>query len=80
MDRDKLIIEYQKLLERVDKANTWIENSMYKDWEEVKEEKYKVYHGWENIIKELEWIKEEMIKGDIIKEKVEGFEIIKAAN
>ena len=67
MDRGKLIIEYQKLLERVDKASTWIENSIYKDWEEVKEEKYKVYHEWENLIKEIEWIREEMLKEKLIK-------------
>lgn len=78
MDRDKLTIEYQKLLERLDKSNTWLENSIYKDWKEVEEEKYKIFHERDNIIKELEWIKEEMIKVGIIKEKIEGFEIVKA--
>lgn len=67
MDRDKLIVEYQKLLERLDSASTWLDSSIYKDWEEVKEEKYKVWHEWDNIIKELEWLEEEMIKKGIIK-------------
>ena len=57
VDRNKLLLEYQKLLDRLDKAETWaIEHSF--NWDDVKVYKYKIWHERDNIIKEIEFIRE----------------------
>jgi hypothetical protein len=89
MDRDKLLKDKENLLELLVKAECWaIDKGI--DWESISDYEYKneqqrdkfieFANKRENIIKELEWIEEEMIKQGIIKGKVEGFEIAKATN
>lgn len=57
IDRNKLLLEYQKLLGRLDKAETWaIEHNF--NWDDVKKYKYKIWHERDNIIKEIEFIRE----------------------
>ena len=56
-DRDKLISEYEKLIDRLDKAEKWANNNNY-CWEFVKAHKYKIRHERDNIIKEIEFIRE----------------------
>ena len=57
IDRNKLLGEYQKLLERLDSAENWaIDNGF--NWEDVKKHKYKIWHERDNIIKEIEFIRE----------------------
>ena len=57
IDRNKLLNEYQKLLERLDKAETWaIDNNF--NWDDVKKNKFKIWHERDNIIKEIEFIRE----------------------
>ena len=56
IDRNKLLNEYQKLLERLDKAETWaIDNNF--NWDDVKKNKFKIWHERDNIIKEIEFIR-----------------------
>ena len=89
MDRMKLLKDKENLLELFVKAECWaIDKGI--DWEKIGEYKYtseqqrdkfvEFANKRENIIKELEWIEEEMIKKGIIKENIEGFEIVKATN
>jgi hypothetical protein len=57
LEKDKLLKEYQKLLQRLDKAENWaIENNV--NWEDVKNFKYKIWHERSNIIKEIEFVRE----------------------
>ena len=43
VDRNKLLLEYQKLLKRLDSAERWaIDNNFY--WDDVKKYKYKSIH------------------------------------
>ena len=57
LEKDKLLKEYQKLLQRLDKAENWaIENNV--NWEDVKNFKYKIWHKRSNIIKEIEFVRE----------------------
>ena len=67
-DRDKLISEYEKLIDRLEKAEKWASDNNYA-WEFVKATKYKIWHERENIIKEIEEyaIKSRMSKADLIK-------------
>lgn len=62
MDRVKVLGEYQKLIERLYMAEEWLNKSNYDDWEQVKENKYKIYHERENILNEIDWMKEELLK------------------
>lgn len=55
--RDKLISEYEKLIERLDKAEKWASDNNYA-WEFVKANKYKIWHERDNIIKEIEFVRE----------------------
>ena len=57
IDRNKLLNEYQKLLERLDKAETWAIEYKF-NWDDVKKYKYKIWHERDNIIKEIEFIRE----------------------
>ena len=56
-DRDKLISEYEKLIDRLEKAEKWASDNNYA-WEFVKAHKYKIWHERDNIIKEIEFIRE----------------------
>ena len=57
LEKDKLLKEYQKLLQRLDKAENWaIKNNV--NWEDVKNFKYKIWHERSNIIKEIEFVRE----------------------
>ena len=57
IDRNKLLNEYQKLLERLYKAESWaIDNNF--NWDDVKKYKFKIWHERDNIIKEIEFIRE----------------------
>ena len=56
IDRNKLLSEYQKLLNRLDSAENWaIDNNF--NWDDVKKYKYKIWHERDNIIKEIEFIR-----------------------
>ena len=57
IDRNKLLLEYQKLLKRLDSAENWaIDNGF--NWDDVKKHKYKIWHERANIIKEIEFVRE----------------------
>ena len=56
-DRDKLISEYEKLIDRLEKAEKWADDNNY-CWEFVKAYKYKIWHERDNIIKEIEFVRE----------------------
>ena len=56
-DRDKLISEYEKLIDRLDKAEKWASDNNYA-WEFVKASKYKIWLERDNIIKEIECVRE----------------------
>ncbi len=57
IDRNKLLSEYQKLLNRLDSAERWaIDNNF--NWDDVKKYKYKIWLERGNLIKEIEFIRE----------------------
>ena len=56
-DRDKLISEYEKLIDRLEKAEKWASDNNYA-WEFVKAHKYKIWNERDNIIKEIEFVRE----------------------
>ena len=56
-DRDKLISEYEKLIDRLYKAEKWANDNNY-CWEFVKASRYKIWHERDNIIKEIEFVRE----------------------
>ena len=56
-DRDKLISEYEKLIDRLEKAEKWASYNN-NPWEFVKAHKYKIWHERDNIIKEIELVRE----------------------
>ena len=57
IDRNKLLLEYQKLLKRLDSAESWaIDNNF--NWDDVKKYKYKIWLERDNIIKEIEFVRE----------------------
>ena len=57
VDRNKLLLEYQKLLQRLDSAENWaIEHNF--NWDDVKVYKPKIWHERDNIIKEIEFVRE----------------------
>ena len=43
IERDKLLREYEKLIDRLYKAEKWASDNNY-TWEFVKAHKYKIYH------------------------------------
>ena len=54
---NKLLKEYEKLIDRLYKAEMWaIDNGF--DWEDVKKYKHKIWEERRNIIKEIESIRE----------------------
>ena len=57
IDRNKLLLEYQKLLDRLDKAETWAREHDF-IWDDVKKYKYKIWLERDNIIKEIEFVRE----------------------
>ena len=57
IERDKLLIEYEKLINRLEKAEKWASDNNY-TWEFVKASKYKIWHERDNIIKEIEFVRE----------------------
>ena len=57
VDRNKLLLEYQKLLNRLESAENWaIEHNL--NWDDVKVYKYKIWLERDNIIKEIEYVRE----------------------
>ena len=56
IERDNLLIEYEKLIDRLYKAEKWAEDNNY-CWEFVKAHKYKIWHERDNIIKEIEFVR-----------------------
>jgi hypothetical protein len=57
IDRNKLLSEYQKLLNRLDSAENWAINNGF-NWDDVKKYKFKIWHERDNIIKEIEFVRE----------------------
>ena len=57
IERDKLLGEYEKLIDRLYKAEKWCKDNNY-TWEFVKASKYKIWHERDNIIKEIEFVRE----------------------
>lgn len=57
VDRNKLLLEYQKLLDRLDKAETWAREHDF-IWDDVRKYKFKVWRERDNIIKEIEFVRE----------------------
>ena len=57
VDRKKLLLEYEKLIDRLVKAEKWAGDNNYA-WEFVKASKYKIWHERSNIIKEIEFVRE----------------------
>ena len=57
VERDKLIGEYEKLIDRLEKAEKWASDNNYA-WEFVKASRYKIWHERDNIIKEIEFVRE----------------------
>ena len=56
-ERKKLLLGYENLLKRLDKAESWAINNNYM-WDDVKDTKYKVWLERDKIIKEIEFIRE----------------------
>ena len=57
VDRNKLLLEYQKLIKMLDSAERWaIDNNF--NWDDVKKYKYKKWLERDNLIKEIEFIRE----------------------
>ena len=57
VDRNKLLLEYQKLLDRLDKAEAWAREHDF-NWDDVKVYKYKIWLERDNIIKEIEFVRD----------------------
>ena len=57
IEKNKLLLEYEKLIERLEKAEKWANDNNY-CWEFVKAHKYKIWHVRDNIIKETEFVRE----------------------
>ena len=57
IDRNKLLNEYQKLLNRLDSAENWAIKHKF-DWNDVKAHKPKIWHERDNIIKQIEFTRE----------------------
>ena len=57
VDRNKLLLEYQKLLQRLDSAENWAINNGF-NWDDVKKYKHKIWLERDNLIKEIEFIRE----------------------
>ena len=57
IDRNKLLNEYQKLLDRLDSAENWAIKNKY-NWDDVKANKPKIWNERDNIIKQIEFIRE----------------------
>ena len=57
IEKNKLLLEYEKLIERLEKAEKWASDNNYA-WEFVKAYKYKIWHERDNIIKEIEFVRE----------------------
>ena len=57
IDRNKLLNEYQKLLNRLDSAENWAIEHKF-DWDDIKAHKPKIWHERDNIIKQIEFIRE----------------------
>lgn len=56
-ERDKFLKEYEKLIDRLYKAENWAkEHNFY--WNDVKVYKYKIWLERDNIIKEIEFVRE----------------------
>ena len=57
IEKNKLLLEYEKLIDRLYKAEKWANDNNY-EWEFVKAYKYKIWHERDNIIKEIEFVRE----------------------
>ena len=57
IDRNKLLNEYQKLLNRLDSAENWAINNGF-NWDDIKVHKPKIWHERDNIIKQIEFTRE----------------------
>ena len=57
IEKNKLLLEYQKLLQRLEDAEKWaIKNNFNCD--DIKDIKYKIWLERDNIIKEIEFVRE----------------------
>ena len=65
VDRNKLLLEFEKLIDRLIRAEKWARDKNY-TWEFVKASKYKIWHERDNIIKEIEFVRE-LLKNNKIK-------------
>ena len=57
VDRNKLLLEYEKLIDRLIRAEKWADNNNY-TWDDVKVHKPKIWHERDNIIKQIEFTRE----------------------
>ena len=57
VDRNKLLLEYEELIDRLIRAEKWADDNNY-TWEFVKASKYKIWHERDNIIKQIEFTRE----------------------
>ena len=57
IDKHKLILDYEKAIERLYKAENWAINNGF-NWDDVKANKPKIWHERDNIIKQIEFIRE----------------------
>lgn len=54
---DKLLKEYEKLIDRLLRAEKWATDHNF-NWEDVKANKYKIWLERDNLIKEIEFVRE----------------------
>ena len=57
IDKHKLILDYEKAIERLYKAENWAISNGF-NWDDVKKYKYKIWLERDNIIKEIEFVRE----------------------
>ena len=57
IDKKKLKLDYEKAIERLYKAENWAISNGF-NWDDVKKYKYKIWLERDNLIKEIEFIRE----------------------
>ena len=57
IERDKLLLEYEKLIDRLIKAEKWASDNNY-SWDYVKDNKHNTWKAREDIIKDIKVVRE----------------------
>ena len=57
IDRNKLLLEYEKLIDRLSRAEKWASEHGF-NWDDIKAHKHKIWLERDNIIKEIESMRE----------------------